>query len=112
MLRCHELTAPQVPGFLAAQLALPPTDRVADAFLRYDQLVGGAAVLGAYDRFLTLLGDEDVRAELHAIDGRAAADASPRFGEIAQLGGAIDRGLLGLLFGDELRQVTQEYAIF
>lgn len=112
VLRCHELTAAQVPGFLAAQLALPPTDRVADAFLRYDQLVGGAAVLGAYDRFLTLLGDEGVRAELHAIDGRAAADASSRFGEIAQLGGAIDRGLLGLLFGDELRQVTQEYAIF
>lgn len=112
VLRCHELAAAQVPGFLAAQLALPPTDRVADAFLRYGDLVGGNSVFGAYDRVLTLIGDEQVRAELHAIDGRAAADASPRFREIAQLGAAIDRGLLGLLFGQELRAVTQDYAIF
>lgn len=112
VLRCHELTAAQVPGFLAGQLALPPSDRVAGAFLHYRDLVGGAAVFGAYDRFLTLLGDEAVRAELHAIDGRAAADASAVFREMAQLGAAIDRGLLGLLFGDALRAVTQNYAVF
>ena len=112
VLRCHELTAAAIPGFLVAQLALPPADRVAAAFLRYGALVEGAAVFGAYDRFLQLIDDGDARAELRALDGRAAADASPAFREVARLGAAIDRGLLSLLFGDGLREVTQNYAIF
>lgn len=112
VLRCHELAAAQIPDFLAAQLALPPTDRVADAFLHYDMLVQGAAVFNAYDRFLRLIGDEQARAELIALDGREAADDSPRFAEATQLGHAIDRGLISLLFGDGLRAVTQDYAIF
>ncbi|MDO8212121.1 hypothetical protein [Conexibacter sp. CPCC 206217] len=112
VLRCHELTAAQIPAFLAAQLALPPTDRVAGAFLHYGALVQGASVFNAYDRFLQLIGDEAVRAELHAIDGRAAAEASARFAEVTQLGRAIDRGLVSLLFGDGLRDVTQNYAVF
>lgn len=112
VLRCHELTAAEIPGFLAAQMALPPADRVAGAFLHYGALVQGAAVFSAYDRFLQLIGDAQVRAELHALDGRAAADASPAFREAAQLGAAIDRGLLSLLFGDGLRRTTQDYAIF
>ncbi|MDW5595688.1 hypothetical protein VSS74_15165 [Conexibacter stalactiti] len=112
VLRCHELTAGQIPDFLAAQFALPPADRVAAAFLHYEALIPGAAVFGAYDRFLRLIGDEQVRAELHAIDGREAADASERFAEVTQLGHAIDRGLISLLFGDGLRRTTQDYAIF
>lgn len=112
VLRCHELSAAQIPGFLTEQLALPPVDRVAGAFLRYGKLVEGASVFAAYDRFLALLGDEEVRAELHAIDGRAAAGASARFAEVTQLGRAIDRGLVSLLFGDDLRAVTQNYAVF
>lgn len=112
VLRCHELAAAEIPGFLADQLALPPTDRVAAAFLRYGALVEGAAVFGAYDRFLQLIGDANVREELRALDGRAAADASPAFREVTKLGAAIERGLLSLLFGEGLRQTTQDYAIF
>jgi hypothetical protein len=112
VLRCHELAAAQIPDFLAAQLALPPTDRVADAFLRYENLIDGAAVFGAYDRFLRMIGDEQVRAELAAIDGRTAADQSEAFAEATALGKVIDRGLIRLLFGDGLRAVTQDYAIF
>lgn len=112
VLRCQELPAGEIPGFLAAQFALPPTDRVAAAFLRYDAHTAGGEVLAAYDRVLQLLGDADVRTELHKIDGRAAADASPAFRDIARLGGEIERGLLALLFGDGLRAVTQDYAIF
>jgi Putative nucleotidyltransferase DUF294 len=112
VLRCHEHSAPEIPGFLAAQFELPPTDRVADAFLHCDALEDGAATLAAYDAFVALIDDADVRAELGAIDGRAAADASPRFREIAALGAEIERGLLALLFGPRLGPVTQAYAIF
>ena len=112
VLRCQELTAAEIPGFLAAQLGLPPADRVAAAFLRYNALVEGAAVFTAYDRFLQLIDDAQVRAELRALPSRAAADASPAFREVAQLGAMIDRGLLSLLFGEELRATTQNYAIF
>ncbi len=112
VLRCHELTAGQIPDFLAAQLALPPADRVAAAFLRYENLIDGAAVFSAYDRFLRMIGDETVRAELVAIDGRTAADRSAAFAEVTQLGKVIDRGLIRLLFGDGLRRVTEDYAIF
>lgn len=111
VLRCHELPLADVPAFLGAQFALPPTDRVADAFLRYGAVAEGAEVLAAYDRFLALIGDPEVRAQLRAIDGRAAADASPAFREVTALARAIDRGLIALLFGDALRDVTQEYAI-
>ncbi len=112
ILRCHELTAAAIPEFLAAQFALPPTDRVADAFLRYGKLVEGAATFDAYDAFTQLIDDGEVRAELNAIDGRAAAEASERFGQIATLGAALDRGLISLLYGPELAATTQRYGIF
>lgn len=111
VLRCHELRAEDIAPFLAQQFAMPPTDRVADAFLRYGAVAEGAAALGAYDAFLALLDDDAARAELRAIDGRAAADASPRFREVAAHGAAIDQNLLALLFTTELASVTQRYAI-
>jgi hypothetical protein len=71
----------------------------------------GVATLAAYDAFLRLLDDEQVRGELRAIGSRADADASPRFREMAELGATIERGLLALLFGPSLGPVTQRYAI-
>jgi Putative nucleotidyltransferase DUF294 len=111
VLRCHELRAEAIAPFLAEQFAMPPTDRVADAFLRYDATAQGAEALAAYDAFLALLDDDDARAELAGIAGRAAADASPRWREIAELGGTIERNLLALLFETELGPVTQRYAV-
>ncbi|HYV14794.1 MAG TPA: hypothetical protein VE972_02095 [Conexibacter sp.] len=112
VLRCHEHAAEAIGPFLAEQFALPPADRVADAFLRYGAAAEGAEVLAAYDAFLALVDDADVRAELHAIGRRSAADASPRFREVAALGARIERGLLALLFGSDLAPVTQSYAVF
>lgn len=112
VLRCHELQAEAIAPFLAEQFAMPPTDRVADAFLRYNAADEGAAALAAYDAFIALLDDDAARAELRAIDNRAAADASPRWREIAELGATIERSLLALLFETELGPVTQRYAIF
>lgn len=111
VLRCHELDAGDIGPFLAAQFDMPPTDRVADAFLHAHAADAGAAALGAYDRFLALLDDEEARAELRALDGRAAADASPRFRAVAELGAEIDRSLLALLFSPQLGPVTQRYAV-
>jgi hypothetical protein len=111
VLRCHEHAAEAIGPFLAEQFALPPADRVADAFLRYGAADAGADVLAAYDAFLALVDDAEVRAELRAIDSRAAADASPHFREVSELGATIDRGLLALLFGPQLGPVTQRYAV-
>jgi hypothetical protein len=111
VLRCHELRAEAIAPFLAAQLEMPPSDRVADAFLRYDRPAEGAAALAAYDAFLALLDDDAARAELGGIDSRAAADASPRFRKIAELAATIERSLLALLFETELGPVTQRYAV-
>lgn len=111
LLRCHEHGAPEIPGFLARQFEMPPTDRVADAFLRYGALAEGADTLAAYDAFLALVDDADVRAELRAIDSRRAAEASAGFRAIADLGATIDEGLLKLLFETDLAPVTQRYGI-
>jgi hypothetical protein len=111
VLRCHELRAEAIAPFLAAQFAMPPSDRVADAFLRYDAAAAGADALAAYDAFLALLDDDEARAELRAVDGRAAADCSPRWREVAELGATIERALLTLLFETELGPVTQRYAV-
>jgi len=111
VLRCHELRAEAIAPFLAEQFAMPPTDRIADAFLRYDAIRKGADALAAYDAFLALMDDDDARAELAAVAGRAAADASPRWREVAELGGTIERNLLALLFETELGPVTQRYAV-
>ena len=111
VLRCHELRAEAIAPFLAEQFALPPTDRVADAFLRYGAAAQGAEALAAYDAVLALLDDDEARAELRAIPDRAAADASARWREVAGHGATIERALLALLFETELGPVTQRYAV-
>jgi hypothetical protein len=112
VLRCHEHDARAIAPFLEAQFAMPPADRIADAFLQCDAAPAGAATLRAYDAFLALVDDGPARAELRAIDGRAAADASPVFREVARLGAAIEEGLLALLFGPRLGGTAQRYTIF
>ncbi len=111
VLRCHELRAEAIAPFLAEQFAMPPTDRIADAFLRYGAVAQGADALAAYDAFLALLDDETVRAELGALGSRAAAADSPRWREVAELGATIERRMLELLFETELGPVTQRYAV-
>jgi len=111
VLRCHEHRAEAIAPFLAEQFAMPPTDRVADAFLRYGAITPGADALAAYDRFLALIDDDEVRGELTKLDSRTAADASPRWREVAELGTTMERALLKLLFETDLGPVTQRYAV-
>jgi hypothetical protein len=111
VLRCHEIRTEHMLDFLSEQFAMTPVDRIASAYLHYHDVGGGAAALVAYDQFLQLLDDEQVRTELNAIDGAAGAAASRHFDSVARLGVSIDQALLGLLFGPALARWSRDFAI-
>jgi hypothetical protein len=111
ILRCHALRHGDVGPFLAAQLALPATDRVADAFLESGLVDAGVRCLGAYDRFTGLVADAAVRDELAALD-RETAMGSATFLEVRRLAAELQNGLLALLFETSLAPAVREYAIF
>jgi hypothetical protein len=111
ILRCHELRRGDVRPFLCAQLALPATDRLADAFLAAGQVDAGVRCLGAYDRWTGIVGDAVLRDELAALD-RAGALSSPTFVEVRRLAAELQNGLLALLFETSLAPAVREYAIF
>ena len=111
ILRCHVLRHADAGPFLAHQLALPATDRVADAFLEAGQLDAGVRCLGAYDRWTGMVADATVRDELAALD-RETAMASPTFREVRRLAAELQNGLLALLFETPLAPAVREYAIF
>jgi hypothetical protein len=111
VLRCHEVRREDMLDFLEEQFRMPPSDRIASAFLHYHDLDHGAAALVAHDQFLQLLDDDTVRAELDAINSAAAAAQSQHFEAVARLGVALDQALLGLLFGPALARWTRDFAI-
>jgi hypothetical protein len=98
--------------FLNDQLDMPPTDRVAHAFLRHDAPDPGARALGAYDAFIGLLDNEDRRRRLGEVT-RATADGSEVFAEVRRLGAHLEAGLLALLFEtDPLSKLVRDYGLF
>jgi hypothetical protein len=111
ILRCHSLPREQVRPFLIEQLSRPATDRLADAFLATGLQDAGVRCLSAYDRWLGLLGDADVRAELASLDRRSARD-SETFVDVRRLAADLQNGLLALLFETQLAPAVREYAIF
>jgi hypothetical protein len=111
VLRCHAMRRDETRSFLAAQLARPATDRVADAFLSTNEVDAGVRCLGAYDRWLGLLDDPAVRDELESLDREASA-RSATFAEVRRLASEFEHGLLALLFETPLALAVREYAIF
>ena len=111
ILRCHSLPREQVRPFLIEQLSRPATDRLADAFLATGLQDAGVRCLSAYDRWLGLLGDAGVRAELASLDRRSARD-SETFVDVRRLAADLQNGLLALLFETQLAPAVREYAIF
>lgn len=112
VLRCHEHVAGDMKPFLVDQLSAPPTDRLADAFLRYDQLDAGARGLSAYDAFLGLIDDEGAREELET-KPRDELEATVLFREVRNLGDRFQEALLTLLFDSpRLAPLIREYGIF
>jgi hypothetical protein len=111
ILLCHLHPADAIPGFLRAQLAAPATDRLAHAFRSYAAEDAGVRALGAYDRWLGLLADAAVRAELEELT-REDAERSTALREARRLGDELQAGLLALLFDTPLRALVREYGLF
>jgi hypothetical protein len=109
---CATLERELMPPFLRDQLQMPPTDRIAAAFIKHGAADPGGRALGAYDDFLGLLDDVEFRAELEAVT-RDQAEQSSAFSETARLGKELERGLLALLFETAtLPSLVRSYAIF
>jgi hypothetical protein len=112
VLDCSELDRASMPAFLRDQFSMPPTDRIAHAFLKHGAADAGGRTLGAYDAFLRLLDDEDFRVELREVI-RATADESGAFAEVRRIGHDLQAGLLALLFETEsLPKLVRDYGIF
>jgi hypothetical protein len=111
-LRCHEVRAEEMQAFLETQFDLPPTDRVAEAFITYDAFEEGGRTFDAYDEFLGLVADSAFRVILEGIANRAVADRLPEFQRAAALGTNVEEGLLGLLFSERMERWTRDFAIF
>jgi hypothetical protein len=111
VLFCQGLTADEMPAFLARQLACPPTDRIAAAFLAQDAVPEGVRALAAYDRWIGMSADPGVRAELAKLR-EATRDASPVWSQIRSLGDDLQRGLLALLYETGLSPLTRQYGLF
>lgn len=109
---CANLERGAMFGFLNAQLDMPPTDRIARAFLEQAATDPGARALGAYDEFIGLLDDEGFRQGLEEVT-RATADGSEVFAEVRRLGRHLEAGLCALLFETEpLSKLVRDYGIF
>lgn len=112
LFECVKMERGEIFDFLLARFSMPPTDRIAQAFLDHDASDPGARALGAYDEFLGLLDDEGFRLELREVT-RATADESAAFAGVRRLGRELEAGLLGLLFEtNSLPKLVRDYAIF
>lgn len=114
LLACGAVPRDEQGAFLHEHLAAVPTDRLAEAFLHFDD---GAAVdagvrgLGAYDRFIALMSRRDVREELRALSAESRS-SSPLWREVRSLGDELQQSLISLLFGPALSPVSKQYAVF
>lgn len=111
VLLCHQKTAGEMQDFLARQLAAPPTDRLAAAFITQGAVAEGVRALGAYDRWIGLLSRPEARAELAALR-EADREGSELFESIREIGDELQRGLLALLYETRLSPLTRWYGLF
>ena len=112
ILDCSRFDRAAMGEFLRRQFEMPPTDRLAHAFLEHGAIDAGARALGAYDEFMGRLDDEGFRRELQEVT-RDSANESDAFADVRELGGDLQAGLLALLFETEpLRDVVRDYGIF
>ena len=111
VLLCMLFECDRMQEFLVRWFDATPLDRLATAFLFVDFSEAGARALGAYDRWIGLMADEDVRAQLRDVR-YATREDSPLFSEIRELGREFEDALGSLLFSSRLGPVTRAYGIF
>lgn len=111
VLLCHLHRRDEQRGFLVDQLQAPPADRLARAFLHYDAADAGVRTLDAYDRWIGMLDDPEIRARLTAMTRTDAAD-DPLFREVRRLARSFDQGLVALLFETPLSPLARRFVVF
>jgi len=112
-LECSRFDSSPMRRYLEAQLAMPPTDRIAQAFLENRAIDEGARTLRAYDEFVGRMNDATFREDLQKVN-RDNATASEAFAEACGIGKELQSGLLALLHEapTELPRLVRDYAIF
>lgn len=112
-LECSRYDSSPMRGYLERQLAMPPTDRIAQAFLENKAVDEGARTLGAYDEFVGRMNESSFRAALQEVNRDNAAE-SEAFAEASAIGRELEAGLLALLYEapSELPRWARDYAIF
>lgn len=110
LLLCHRLRAEAIGPELLRQFDRPASDRLAEVFLEYD-VDAGVRALSAYDRWLGMLDDDDVRAELAALT-RDEGDRNRAFRTARRHADELQNGLLALLFETPLLPLVREYGVF
>jgi hypothetical protein len=111
VLLCHLCEPSATAGFLTRWFDAPALDRVSTAFLFAGLIDAGARALAAYDRWVGLMAQPDVRAELETLTF-ATRDTSTLYAEIREIGREFEDGLGALLFSSSLGRLTRTYAIF
>ncbi|HEY6889598.1 MAG TPA: hypothetical protein VI300_17505 [Solirubrobacter sp.] len=111
VLLCHLCEPAATAGFLSRWFDASPLDRVSTAFLFVGLPDSGVRALAAYDRWIGLMAQPDVRAELDTLTVEAR-DLSPLYAEIRDIGRAFEDALGALLFSSRLGPLTRTYAIF
>lgn len=111
VLLCHRLPAADTRSFLSDAFMAPSLDRIAWAFLQLDATDAGIRAVGAYDRFIGLLGNGDARAQLEQLS-REQARESDVFLYGKRLAAEFQQGLLALLFETRLEPLVREYGVF
>jgi hypothetical protein len=112
LLLCEKLNRADMSRFLIDQFGAPAVDRIAYAFLAAEAADAGARALGAYDRFLGILGDEERRLHLKNLTRDEAKD-SETFVEARKLGETLQDALLALLFETpHFMHVSRRYSVF
>jgi len=110
LLLCHRLRAEAIAPELRRQLDQPATDRLAEVFLEFDPDAGVRA-LAAYDRWLGMLADDEIRTELAGLT-REEGDTNRAFRTARRHADELQNGLLAVLFEGPLLPLVREYGIF
>ncbi len=113
VLECSRFDSSPMRSYLEGQLAMPPTDRIAQAFLVHKAVDEGVRTLGAYDEFVGRMNEAGFREALQQVT-RDNSHTSDAFAKACEIGRELESGLLALLYEapTELPKVAREYAIF
>jgi hypothetical protein len=112
-LECARFASAPMRSYLERQLAMPPTDRIAQAFLQNKAVDEGVRTLKAYDEFVGRMNESSFREALQEVN-RDNAAKSEAFAEACEIGRELEAGLLALLYEapSELPRWARDYAIF